>query len=62
MLSEEDAWKLRTCIQLADKTEMRLQGAPEEGDMKIILCNLRTVSEVLSRIVEEHTDNVREAE
>ena len=62
MLSEEDTWKLRTCIQLADKTGMRLEGAPEEGDTKIILCNLREVSEVLSARVEQHTDNVREAE
>ena len=61
MLSEEDTWKLRMCIQLADKTEMRLEEAPEEDDMKIILCNLRAVSEVLSAMVEQHTDNVREA-
>lgn len=62
MLSEADTWRLRMCIQLADKTEMRLEEAPEEDDMKIILCNLRAVSEVLSAMVEQHTDNVREAE
>ena len=62
MLSEEDKWKLRLCIQLADTTEMRVEGAPEKDDTEIILFNLRTVSEVLSRIVEEHTDNVKEAE
>lgn len=62
MLSEEDAWKLRLCIQIADRTETRLEKRKEFFDKDVILFNLRTVSEVLSALVEQHTDNVKEAE
>jgi len=66
-MDERMIGKLETCIQMADRESITLrEGATPTGYRAINLSEVRRtldgISSILSRMVEERTDNVREAE
>lgn len=66
-MDERMIGKLQACIQMADRESITLrEGATPTGYRAINLSEVRRtldgISSILSRMVEERTDNVREAE
>ena len=69
-MDERTIGQLQACIQMIDMQEVKLKEweyvsecyGTEHVDLKGVKTVLTIASEILSSIVEQHTDNVREAE